>query len=163
MNSREKRIRILDLQDKYCQTCEYTMQPLKECIQIHQCKIGKEFKSLTKDLFVESKGRKTKEEWDKVCRQAVELEGQGFGAISISKQLSCSRSTLYEQLKKRGLWKGKKQTEIQEQSRAKWENWCQQAKSLRKKGWSYPKIAQYLRIPASNLRDQMRKRGFDGG
>lgn len=162
MNPKEKRIRILDLQDQYCQTCEYQMRSLKECIQIHNCMVGKEFQFLTKDLFIESKGQKTKEEWDEVCRQAVALKEQGFGAGSISKKLDCSRSTLYDQLKRRGLWQGKNKTEIQEQSRNKWEHWCRQAKNLREQGWSYPKIAQHLKIPASNLRNEMRKRGFYG-
>lgn len=162
MNPKEKRIRILDLQDQYCKTCEYQMHPLKECIQMHNCTVGKEFKFLTKDLFIESKGKKTKEEWDEICRQAVELKEQGFGAGSISKKLGCSRSTLYEQLKKRGLWQGRNKMEILEQSRNKWESRCQQAKSLRKEGWSYSKIAQYLRVPASNLRNEMRKRGLYG-
>ncbi|MDP1459842.1 hypothetical protein [Bacillus wiedmannii] len=103
MNPQKIRIRILDLQDKYCQMCEYQMNPLKECIQ-QRCEVGKELKSLANLLFMESLDRRPKEKWD---------------------------------------------------------DWCYRAKELRENGWSYPKIAQYLKIPTSNLRNQMRKRGFD--
>ena len=161
MNPRETRIRILDLQDRYCQICEYQMQPLKECIQ-QQCEVGKELKNLANLLFTKNSDRKSKETWDDVCKQATQLYAQGFGATHISKVLGCSRSALYEQLKKRGLWKGNTKNEIQEQSQKKWDDWCDRAKKLRANGWSYPKIAESLKIPASNLRNQMRKRGFDG-
>ncbi|PES01303.1 hypothetical protein CN488_30860, partial [Bacillus anthracis] len=129
-------------------------------IQKH-CEIGKELKSLARVLFKESEERKSRETWDAICRQAITLYKQGFGATHVSKELGCSRNTLREQLKKRGLWEGKTKREIQERSRQKWDDWCEKAKELRGKGWSYPKIAQDLQIPASNLRVQMRKRGFD--
>ncbi|MGE6964196.1 hypothetical protein ACQKIW_31070 [Bacillus thuringiensis] len=160
INHKEKRIRILDLQDQYCQICEYQMKPLKVCVQQH-CEIGKELKNLAAVLVTERKEKKSRESWDDICKQAATLYKQGFGLTHISKELSCSRSTLREQLKKRGLWTGQTQREIQEKSRRKWDNFCGRAKQLRGKGWSYPKIAQYLQTPASNLREQMRKRGFD--
>lgn len=158
MKNKEKRIRILDLQDQYCQTCEYRMKLLKECVQ--HCAIGQELKMLASGLFRKHKEQKSREEWDEICGQAAKLYEQGFGTIMITKVLSCPSSTLREQLKKRGLWKGKTQVEIQEQSQKKWNDWCQQALKLREQGMNYPKIAQHLGIPASNLRDQMRKRGF---
>lgn len=160
MDPKETRIRVLDLQDQYCQRCEYQMKPLKECIQ-QRCEIGKELKSLAGLLFIQNPDRRSKETWDDICRQAIQLYAQGVGTTHISKKLGCSHSTLREQLKKRGLWWGKTQSEIQEQSRQKWDNWCYRAKELREEGWSYPKISQYLKIPASNLRNQMRERGFD--
>ncbi|MGH0792259.1 hypothetical protein ACQVTU_32575 [Bacillus cereus] len=160
VNPKETRIRILDLQDQYCQICEYQMNPLKECVQ-QRCEVGKELKSLASLLFIESSERKSKETWDSICKQATQLYAQGFGANYISNELGCSRSALRDQLKKRGLWSGKTQSEIQEHSRQKWDNWCDSAKKLREKGWSYPKIAQHLKIPASNLRNQMRKRKLD--
>lgn len=98
MNPRETRIRILDLQDRHCQICEYQMQPLKECIQ-QQCEVGKELKNLANLLFTKNPDRKSKETWDDVCKQATQLYAQGFGATHISKVLGCSRSALYEQLK----------------------------------------------------------------
>lgn len=160
MDPKETRIRMLDLQDQYCQICEYQMKSLKECIQ-QRCEVGKELKNLAGLLFMESSDRRSKETWDDICRQATTLYAQGVGMTHISKELGCSRSTLREQLKKRGLWSGKTQSEIQEKSRQTWGDRCYKAKKLREKGWSYPKIAQYLKIPASNLRNQMRERGFD--
>ncbi|ANS50875.1 hypothetical protein PVK73_28055 [Bacillus thuringiensis] len=157
MNGKEKRIRILDIQDQHCQPCEFQMKPLKECMQ--HCEVGLELKKLARELFEENKGRKPKEEWDEICRQAAKLYEQGFGTTVITKTLGCPSSTLREQLKKRGMWKGKTQAEIQEQSRKKWDDWCQQALKLRGQGYSYPKIAQYLGVPASNLRNEMSKRG----
>ncbi|PYE87785.1 hypothetical protein [Bacillus sp. 196mf] len=157
MNGKEKRIRILDIQDQYCHTCDYQMKPLKECIQ--HCAIGMELRELATALFEEHRGKKSREEWDEICRQAAKLYEQGFGTTMITKTLSCPSSTLREQLKKRGLWKGKTQAELQEQSRKKWNDWCQQALELRGRGFSYPKIAQYLGVPASNLRNEMSKRG----
>ncbi|MEX0417955.1 hypothetical protein [Bacillus sp. C30] len=111
MNPKEKRIRILDLQDQYCQACECQMKPLKECIQ--HCVVGQELKTLTKGLFAESKKQKTKEEWDEICRQAAKLYEQGIGTIVISKKLGCPASTLRDNLKKRRLWKVKTKVEIQ--------------------------------------------------
>ncbi|MGH0792221.1 hypothetical protein ACQVTU_32355 [Bacillus cereus] len=32
MNGQTKRIRILDLQNLFCQICEHQIEPLKECI-----------------------------------------------------------------------------------------------------------------------------------
>ena len=160
MKEKEKqiRIRILDIQDQHCQTCAYQMKPLKECMQ--HCAIGLELKELARELFTENGGRKPRAEWDEICRQAAQLYERGFGTTMITKKLGCPSSTLREQLKKRGMWKGKTQAEIQEQSRKKWEEWCQQALKFREQGCSYPKIAQYLGVPASNLRNQMSKRGF---
>ncbi|WP_257143351.1 hypothetical protein [Bacillus cereus] len=133
------------------------MKSLKECIQ--HCAIGLEMKELARGLFEENKERKPKEEWDEICRQAAKLYEQGFGTTMITKELGCPSSTLREQLKKRGLWKGETQAEIQEKSRKKWDDWCQQALELKEQGWSYPKIADSLGVPASNLRNEMSKRG----
>ncbi|KXY34875.1 zinc-finger domain-containing protein [Bacillus sp. FSL K6-0067] len=158
MNDRKKRIRILDIQDQYCQTCEYQMQPLKKCIQ--HCTVGQELKTLARELFPESKRCNPREDWDEICKQAVKLYEEGFGNTIISKKLGCPTSTLREQLKRRGLWQGKTQAEIQEQSQKKWDDWCQRALKLREQGFSYPKIAQQLGVHASKLRDQIRKRGL---
>lgn len=159
MNGKEKRIRILDIQDRHCQTCAYQMKPLKECMQ--HCVLGRELASLARELFEANKRQKSKEEWDEICRQAADLYEQGFGTTIITKKLGCPGSTLREQLKKRGLWGGTKQADIQEQSRKKWDDWCQKALELRARGFSYPKIAQYLGVPVSNLRNQMSERGFN--
>ncbi|KXY21507.1 hypothetical protein [Bacillus sp. FSL K6-0067] len=75
--------------------------------------------------------------------------------------MRCPASTLRDQLKRRGLWKGKTQVEIQEQSREKWNDWCQKAVQLRKQGFSNSKISQHLGVSTSSLREQMRKRGLN--
>ncbi|MEX0417510.1 hypothetical protein [Bacillus sp. C30] len=159
MNDKEKRIRILDLQDKQCQTCEYQMQPLKKCIQ--HCSIGQELQMLARELFAEGKRHKSKEDWDEICKQAVKLYERGVGNTIISKKLGCPASTLRDQLKRRGLWQGKTQVEIQEQSRKKWNDWCQKALQLRKQGFSDSKISQHLGVSTSNLREHMSKRGLN--
>ena len=79
----------------------------------------------------------------------------------ITKTLGCPSSTLREQLKTRNVER-KTQAEIQEQSRKKWDDWCQQALKLRGQGYSYPKIADHLGVPASNLRNEMSKRDAVG-
>ncbi|MGR5969636.1 hypothetical protein ACT7C1_22150 [Bacillus paranthracis] len=109
VNPKETRIRILDLQDQYCQICEYQTSPLKECMQ-QRCEVGKELKSLASLLFIESSERKSKETWDSICKQAMQLYAQGFGANHISSELGCSRSALRDQLKKTGImeWKNTK-------------------------------------------------------
>ena len=99
MNGKEKRIRILDIQDQHCQPCEFQMKPLKECMQ--HCEVGLELKKLARELVEENKGRKPKEEWDEICRQAAKLYEQGFGTTMITKTLGCPSSTLREQLKTR--------------------------------------------------------------
>ncbi|HHK5536983.1 TPA: hypothetical protein ACQUHH_005534 [Bacillus mobilis] len=159
MNDKEKRIRILDLQDKHCQTCDYQMQPLKKCIQ--HCSIGQELQMLARELFTESKRQKSREDWDEICKQAVKLYERDVGNTTISKKLGCPASTLRDQLKRRGLWQGKTQVEIQEQSRKKWNDWCQKALQLRKQGFSDSKISQHLGVSTSNLREHMSKRGLN--
>lgn len=158
MNAKEKRIRILDLQDQYCQRCEYRIKSLTDCIQF--CEIGQEVDGLVRGLVQDERRRSmhTREEWDDICRQAASLYEQGIGATMIAKKMGCSIRTLREQLKKRELWRGKTQAEKQERSREKWDYWCRKALELREQGLSYEKISVHLGVPASNLRYQMRKR-----
>lgn len=160
MKAREKRIRILNLQDQYCQRCAYRIKSLTDCVPC--CEIGGILNELARGL-IQDEGRKvlkTSEEWDEICGQAVILYEQGLGFTIIAKRLGYPTSTLRDQLKKRGMWKGKTQAEIQEHSRNKWDQWCQKAQKIREQGLSYEKIARYLGVPASNLRYQMNKRGI---
>ncbi|MCQ6527870.1 hypothetical protein [Bacillus mycoides] len=158
MNPREKRIRILDLQDQYCQRCEYRKKPLTDCIQC--CEIGKEVDGLVRGLVQDERrwSMHTREEWDDICRQAAALYEQGIGTTMIAKEMGGSISTLRDQLKKRELWRGKKQAEIQERSREKWVHWCRKTLELREQGLSYEEISVHLGVSVSNLRCQMRKR-----
>ncbi|EOP85980.1 hypothetical protein IGM_04355 [Bacillus cereus HuB4-4] len=160
MNAKEKRVRILDLQDQYCRKCEYHMKPLKDCVQ--HCEAGRELSNLAQGMFEVNKGRivKTLEQWDEICQEAATLYNQGVGFTIVAKKLGCHPSTLRDQLKKRGLWKGESQVKIQERSREKWDNFCQQALELRELGLSYQKIANRQGVAASSLRNEMSRRGL---
>ncbi|HDR5353979.1 TPA: helix-turn-helix domain-containing protein [Bacillus thuringiensis] len=105
MNARDKRIRILNLQDQYCKKCGYSLDPYQYCIQY--CKIGKELIKLNKKVFgVPLERKETPEEkWDKRCKQAVDLYERGMEYPVIAKQIGCHVSGLYRELKKRGLLK----------------------------------------------------------
>ncbi|MEH7150558.1 hypothetical protein CN404_04170 [Bacillus thuringiensis] len=160
MNDKEKRIRILNLQDQYCQRCVYRINPLTDCIQC--CEIGQKLDELGRALIRDERGWKmrTCEEWDDICHQAAVLYEQGMGSVAIAKKLGCATSTLSEQLKKRNLWKGQTQAEILEHSRQKWDHLCGKASDLRGQRLSYKEIAIHLGVSACTLRYQMRKRGF---
>ncbi|PGS83531.1 hypothetical protein COC69_02045 [Bacillus cereus] len=160
MNKKEKRIRILNLQDYHCHMCENKMKPLKICIKC--CEVGKELNRLGREIFeINSRVIKNREQWDNMCEKAEALsKAEGMTFTGIAEQLGCSRTTLREQLKKRGLWKGESSAIIQKQARKKWDGLCQKALQLRVEGISYPKIAEILEVPASNLRNEMKKRGF---
>ncbi|MBJ8113112.1 hypothetical protein JDS99_26400 [Bacillus cereus group sp. N6] len=103
MNGRTKRIRILDLQDRFCQICEHQIKPLKECIQY--CAVANELQTLASELFEQSKRWNSKEEWDDICQQAIKLYIKGIGINIVAEKLGYPSSTLRDQLKKRGLWK----------------------------------------------------------
>lgn len=124
MKAREKRVRILNLQDRYCQRCEYRINPLTA--SIHCCEVGIELDELGRSLIQDEQERKmyTCEEWDSICCRAEILYEQGVGVTSIAKQLGCSTGALREQLKKRKLWKGQTQVEILDRSREKWDHLC---------------------------------------
>ncbi|WP_242319896.1 hypothetical protein [Bacillus cereus group sp. BfR-BA-01349] len=158
MKVKEKRIRILDLQDQYCQECDYQKKALIECAQ--HCEAGRELSSLAKEICEKKYPANTPEKWDTICQEAATLYNQGIGITSIAKKMGCHTTTLRDQMKKRGVWAGITQSEIQERSRKKWDDCCQRAEGLRKKGWSWPKIATYLEVPAASLRNQMSKRGL---
>ncbi|OOR12037.1 hypothetical protein BW897_15335 [Bacillus cereus] len=160
MNAREKRIRILDLQDQHCCECEQRMKPLKNCVQ--HCEVGKELAQLGEGLIRNHQTRRmnTCEHWDDVCKQAVTLHAKGIGYTIIAKKLNCHPSSLRDQLKKRGVWCGESQEEILEKSRQKWNRLCKQAVMLREKGLGYPQIARQLEVAVVSLRDQMQRRGL---
>ncbi|WP_242319024.1 hypothetical protein [Bacillus cereus group sp. BfR-BA-01349] len=161
MHAREKRIRILDLQDQHCRQCENNRKPLKHCTPY--CEIGEELMYLGKKLFVDTSIRRkyTEEHWERICQQAVGLHEEGIGYTTIAKQLSCHPSGLHDQLKKRGLWCGESRKTIQENSREKWDRVCEQVVGLKEEGMSYPKMAKQLGVDVTKLRKQMKKRELD--
>ncbi|MEX0417042.1 zinc-finger domain-containing protein [Bacillus sp. C30] len=107
MNSREKRIRILDLQDQYCMSCESRMKPLKTCIS--HCEVGEELKQLGTELSPsESRNRiKTKpkvyRDWEELIPKVVGLKQEGYSLYQISLMIDCSLSVLKRQMKMREL------------------------------------------------------------
>ncbi|EOQ01276.1 zinc-finger domain-containing protein [Bacillus cereus] len=105
MNGREKRIRIIDLQNQYCRGCEYHTGPPTYCMD--SCEIGKELIKLNKKIFGGTLERKdtSDEKWDKRCEQAIDLYERGMEYPVIAKQVGCHVSGLYRELKKRGLLK----------------------------------------------------------
>ena len=58
MNGKEKRIRILDIQGKHCQPCEFQMKPLQECMR--HCEVGLELKELARDYSKRIRGENLK-------------------------------------------------------------------------------------------------------
>ena len=104
MDARKTRIRILDLLDGHCQNCEYHAgKPHLYCIET--CKIGQEIQQLGTSLIRDEKSReyKTKVKWDQVCQDVMELKKEGLTYVQIAEILGYDKSTIRQQLKKRGL------------------------------------------------------------
>ncbi|OUB36087.1 hypothetical protein BK708_02865 [Bacillus thuringiensis serovar yunnanensis] len=104
--------------------------------------------------------QRTSQQWDDLCKQAVALYDQGMTYSSIAKHFDCSLETLRANLKKRGLWEGFSTDQLQENSRGKWDERCEQAVLLQEKGWSYYAIAKHLSCKDSNLVQELKKRGL---
>ncbi|OUB08783.1 hypothetical protein BK708_36060 [Bacillus thuringiensis serovar yunnanensis] len=104
MDARKTRIRILDLLDGHCQSCEYhggKTHPY--CTET--CKIGQEIQQLGASLITDEKSReyKKKVKWDKVCQDVMELKKDDLTYVQIAEILGYDKSTIRQQLKKRGL------------------------------------------------------------
>ncbi|AMR06111.1 hypothetical protein BK742_03925 [Bacillus thuringiensis serovar pingluonsis] len=100
MQAKEKRIKILDLQDQHCKKCSSYEKTYKYCI--NKCKIGKEIYQLGIKLFEsEAKERiRTQEKWKEICRKAIIMREEGMSYYRISKILDCDSGSLYKYLKK---------------------------------------------------------------
>ncbi|PGS83970.1 hypothetical protein COC69_01265 [Bacillus cereus] len=103
MDARKIRIRILNLQDKYCRKCEHHTGPHTHCM--YHCEIGKEMYRLGMDLVPEEKNyaKQTQLEWDERCKQTLTLRKEGLTYKQIAQKLGCHASSLRTQLQKRGL------------------------------------------------------------
>ncbi|HDX9707799.1 TPA: zinc-finger domain-containing protein [Bacillus thuringiensis] len=103
MKPREIRIAILDLQDQYCRSCKYHNDSFSYCLA--HCSIGKNMYNLGSRLYPKENSRtiRSPKSWDKICSTAVTMKNKGISYSAISKKLGCSRTTLREHLKKRGL------------------------------------------------------------
>ncbi|MGX5576540.1 zinc-finger domain-containing protein [Bacillus toyonensis] len=104
MDARKTRIRILNLQDSHCHNCEYHMGKAHPyCTET--CKIGQEIQQLGTSLITDEKSReyKKKVKWDKVCQDVMELKKDDLTYVQIAEILGYDKSTIRQQLKKRGL------------------------------------------------------------
>ena len=72
---------------------------------MEKCNIESECIKLEKSV----KNRTTEEKWDERCKQAVQLFNQGTEYPDIAKIVGCKVSSLYRELKKRGVLEMPKQ------------------------------------------------------
>ncbi|MED1641568.1 hypothetical protein P4V01_32565 [Bacillus thuringiensis] len=77
----------------------------------NRCKIERERIKLEKNIVKKrtQKFQTTEEKWDSKCKKAVQLFNQGEEYPTIAKKLSCNVSSLYRELKKRGVLQMPKQ------------------------------------------------------
>ncbi|MCQ6343989.1 zinc-finger domain-containing protein [Bacillus cereus] len=103
MDVRATRIRILNLQDQHCTDCEYRIGPHTYCLD--HCEMGEEIHQLGSNLINDEKSRerRTKLKWDKVCQDVFVLKKEGLIYVQIAEILGYDKSTIRQQLKKRGL------------------------------------------------------------
>ncbi|MEC3018123.1 hypothetical protein P9Z80_12600 [Bacillus cereus] len=106
MNAKEARIKILDIQDRYCKNCESQYQQLDHCSS--NCTIGKELIKLGVFLGgkeeAQKRRRKTKEEWNRICVKAAAMREDGMTYTAIAKYFGIADGkNVSEQLRKRGL------------------------------------------------------------
>ncbi|MES5957407.1 hypothetical protein QCI42_29370 [Bacillus fungorum] len=95
-----KKVQMLRLQEKHLGRITDAEQ-----YSAKQCKIERESIKLEKNI-VEKRTRKfqtTEEKWDTKCKKAVQLFNQGEEYPTIAKKLRCNVSSLYRELKKRGV------------------------------------------------------------
>lgn len=161
MDARKTRIRILDLLDGHCQSCEYhggKTHPY--CTET--CKIGQEIQQLGTSLITDEKSReyKTKVKWNQMCQDVMELKKEGLSYVQIAEILGCNASTIRQQLKKRGLQLHESVEEMRKESDEKWDELCKQAVTFHKQGKSYEEIARQFGYYGNSLRRQLIKRGL---
>ncbi|WP_420974053.1 hypothetical protein [Bacillus thuringiensis] len=161
MDARKTRIRILDLLDGHCQSCEYHGGKIHPyCTET--CKIGQEIQQLGASLITDGASReyKTKVEWDQMCQDVMELKKEGLTYVQIAGILRCNASTIHQQLKKRGLQLQEIEEEMRKESDEKWDELCKQAVTLHKQGKSYEEIARQFGYHGNILSRQLIKRGL---
>ncbi|PGH81061.1 cobalamin biosynthesis protein [Bacillus thuringiensis] len=99
------KVRMMCLQERYCDRCKYKPYLSSNCKE--ECEIGRELAVLDKK---KCKGRLLRrrpleKKWDEKCKQAMILFDQGMEYPDIAKQVGCHVSTLYKELQKRQLLK----------------------------------------------------------
>ncbi|PFE07712.1 hypothetical protein [Bacillus cereus] len=101
MRAVAKKVQMICLQEEHCKRQTGAEQYCAE-----QCKIERECIKLDKKKV---KNRTTEEKWDERCKQAVQLFNQGTEYPAIAKKVGCNVSSLYRELKKRGVLQMPKQ------------------------------------------------------
>lgn len=106
MRAIAKKVQRLRLLEEHC---ERQVDAKQYCTQ--QCKIKKDCIKLVKNTVKKrtQKVQTPEEKWDARCKQAVELFNQGMEYPTIAKKVGCKVSSLYRELKKRGLLQMPKQ------------------------------------------------------
>ncbi|MGH0992126.1 helix-turn-helix domain-containing protein [Bacillus cereus] len=99
-------MRKIQLKEQYCNNCIAPIHFPRAYTEICEiCEIGKELMELNKKTS-RHRARKnpTKSEmWDTRCKRAILLFQQGYNYLEIAKEIGCHVSSLYRELKKRGL------------------------------------------------------------
>ncbi|EOP90880.1 hypothetical protein IGM_02142 [Bacillus cereus HuB4-4] len=104
MRAIAKKVQMLRLQEEHC---ERQIEAKQYCERA--CKIERECIKLEKNTV---KKRTAKEKWDEKCKQAVQLFNQGMEYPTIAKKVGCKVSSLYRELKKRGVLQMPKQVAL---------------------------------------------------
>ncbi|MCR6789891.1 MULTISPECIES: hypothetical protein [Bacillus cereus group] len=100
MRAVAKKVQMIRLQEE---NGERQVDAEQYCAKL--CKIERECINPEKNT-AQKRTRKiqtTKEKWDKKCKQAVKLFNQGMEYPTIAKKVGCNVSSLYRELKKRGV------------------------------------------------------------
>lgn len=95
-----KKVQMIRLQEE---CCELQVEAEQYCTK--RCKIERECIKLEKNIAEKQtqKLQKTEEKWDIKCKKAVQLFNQGEEYPTIAKKMRCNVSSLYRELKKRGV------------------------------------------------------------
>ncbi|EOO23014.1 hypothetical protein ICM_06237 [Bacillus cereus BAG1X2-3] len=101
-----KKVQMLRLWEEHC---ERQVEAEQYCAE--QCKIEKDCIKLEKNTAKKrtQKVQTPEEKWDEKCKQAVQLFNQGMEYPTIAKKIGCKVSSLYRELKTRGVLQMPKQ------------------------------------------------------
>lgn len=101
-----KKVQMMRLQEECCE-----LQVEVEQYSAKRCKIERECIKLEKNVAKKQtqKFQTTEAPWDIKCKKAVQLFNQGEEYPTIAKKLRCNVSSLYRELKKRGILQMPKQ------------------------------------------------------
>lgn len=100
MREAAKKVQMIRLQEEHLER-----NTKAEQYSAKQCKLERESIKLEKNIVKKrtQKFQTTEEKWDTKCKKAVQLFNQGVEYPTIAKKLRCNVSSLYRELKKRGV------------------------------------------------------------